>query len=204
MGTGGYLGGLDLDWERTEFPCVCCGEFIAFAEEAHVATIVVGNLLEQGMQYRPLVFSDNDFLYEPVFFCSHCWDASREELAELTRDVPPINDDFNVIDCNFCRSGIRNGEVLGLCTQGEVLQSRRSPNGNSGGTTFQCTSDDPDIMCIGCINKLSKDVVDHMWNEPVRQYHECAEGTDIRCWRNGCSAQHDDDCANCNQRQQTG
>ena len=197
MGTGGYIGGLDVDWSTTEFSCVTCGEAIMFAEENHVVTIVMAQLFERGMQFSPLIFEDGDFLWEPQFFCSSCWEAAKEEIDDLVRDVPMVEDHYSITDCSSCHSGIRAGEVVGLITSGEVHHAKRSPNGEPGGSTFECTTPDPHVLCIGCINKLSSEIVDELWNEPVRQFHECPEGTEIRCWRNGCPAEEDNDCANC-------
>jgi len=186
-----------VDWATTEFSCVTCGEAVLFAEENHVVTIVIAQLNERGMLFSPLIFEDGDFLWEPQFFCLNCWDSSKEELEDFVRDEPLVEDNYSITDCSSCHSGIRNGEVVGLITAGEVHQAKRSPNGEHGGSTFECTTPDPHVLCISCINKLNTDVVDELWNEPVRQFHECPEGTQIRCWRNGCPAEEDSNCANC-------
>jgi len=198
MGTSGYLGDLDLDWSRTEFSCRVCGECISFAEEVFVVTIAVAQLTGRGMQYSQLLFiEDGDFLYEPVFLCFNCSEDSQEELGERVRDVPPVADAYAVIDCGSCRSGIRNGEVVALITHGEIRLSKRSPNGITGGSTFEVMDADPTVLCVSCINTLSKEIVDEFWTELVKQFNECPEGTEIRCWRSGCSADEDSDCANC-------
>lgn len=198
MGFSGHLGELEAGWESTEFSCATCGEAVQFAEETFVVTVVLAQMTEGGMSYAPLIFEDGDFLYEPNYLCAHCWEQSKDELEELVRDTPEVEDHHSILSCHICRSGIRTGEVIGLATEGEVRLSRRAPNGEHGGSTFECTSDDPTVLCISCLNKLSAHVVDELWNESVRQFHECQEGTEIRCWRNGCSAEEDSACANCN------
>jgi hypothetical protein len=195
MGNGRHLGALDL--ATPDFSCVTCGDTIQFTEETYVVTIVIAHLTEKGMLYSPLIFEDGDFLWEPQFFCESCWDCSKEELADYKRDVPLVDDDQSITNCSTCHSGIRTGEVVGIITAGEVRQASRYPNGEYGGTTFKCTSPDPHVLCISCINMLNSDVVDELWDEPVKQYHECPEGTAIRCWRNGCPAEEDSNCANC-------
>ena len=198
MGTSGSLEDLDLNWSRTEFSCRVCGESISFAEEVFVITIAVAQLGVRGMQYSPLLFAeDGDFLYEPVFLCANCWEDSQEGLGDIVRDIPSVLDDYAVVDCGPCKSGIREGEVVALVTYGEIRLSKRCPNGINGGSTFEVMDADPTILCISCINTLSKEVVDELWTELVKQFNECPEGTEIRCWRNGCSADEDSDCANC-------
>lgn len=200
MGNSGYIGGLERNWATTEFSCVVCGEGVLYAEESHVVTIVTIQMTERGTIYSPLIFDDGDFLWEPQFICSDCWDQCQEELTEHVRDVPLIEDDYAITDCRSCRSGIRAGEVVGMITAGEVRQTHRYPNGEHGGTTFECSNPDPCILCISCINRLNSDVVDELWSEPIKQYQECEEGTQIRCWRNGCPAEEDNDCANCHKQ----
>lgn len=197
MGTSGYLGDLDLNWSNSEFSCTGCGEAIEYMEEVFVVTVVLAQLTERGVVYSPVLYEDGDFLYEPHFLCFSCREGYQEELKELVRDMPPVLDDYSVINCKECLSGIRTGEVVAMITHGEIRLSKRSPNGISGGSTFECMDDDPDVLCVSCINKMSRDIVDCLWKEDVQQFRECPEGTEIRCWRSGCSADEDSDCANC-------
>jgi len=204
MGTGGYLGDLDIDWDATSFSCGTCGEAVQFTVETVVFTVMLAQLTEKGMQYSPLIFEDGDFLYEPNFMCEECCLESIEELRSQMRDVPYVEDSYAVANCHICHSGIRNGEVVGLATSGEVRRSRRSPNNEVGTSTFECTTDDPVLMCVGCINVMNSDVVDELWADSIKQFHECAEGTMIRCWRSGCPADQENPCANCLTDSKTG
>lgn len=200
MGDGRYLEELDINWSNTAFFCTTCGEPIEYKEEVFAITVVLAQMTERGMQYLPVLFEDGDFLYEPHILHAHCSEESREELFELVRDTPPVEDPYAVINCTTCQSGVRTGEVVALATYGEIRISQRSPNGMNGGSTFESLDDDPTVLCVCCINKLSKEVVDELWKDDVRQFHECSEGTEIRCWRSGCSADEDSDCANCKKR----
>lgn len=196
MGEGGSLE--HIAWTATDFSCTTCGEPIPFADEVFVLTIMLVQMTERGVQYSPLLFEDGDFLYEPHFFCFSCCENNKEELEGLVRDMPPVEDNYSILDCSACKSGIRSGEVSALITHGEIHLSKRSPNGESGGSRFTCMDDDPTVICISCVNRLNKDVVDELWYEYVKQYKECSEGTQIRCWRNGCPADEEESCANCN------
>lgn len=197
MGSDGYLGDLDIGWSDSQFSCTLCGEAIAYKEEVFVLTVVLAQMTERGVLYSPLLFEDGDFLYEPHFLCFNCCEESLEELHDLLTDVPPLEDEYTIIDCSQCKSGVRAGEVIGLITHGELAVSKRSPNGVNGGSTFEVMDDDPRALCISCLNRLSNDVVDELWADRVQQYQECAEGTELRCWRNGCSADACGDCMSC-------
>jgi hypothetical protein len=197
MGDDGYLNESDVDWSATGFSCTGCGEAIDYQEEVFVLTVALAHQGERGIEYAPLIFEDGDFLYEPHFLCFNCRDDELEELCDLMRDVPPVLDQHASFECDACRSGVRSGEVVAIMTHGEVRLSKRSPNGENGGSTFECMDSHPDVLCICCINRLSKDVIDELWSEEVRQYNECREGTQIRCWRSGCSADMNSDCTNC-------
>jgi hypothetical protein len=196
MGTGRDID-YDFDWPKTDFSCTSCGDPVVFGEEVFVLTVVLAQLGPRGMAYDPLLFEDGDFLYEPHYFCINCADESLEELGALVRDIPPVEDSYAICECTSCRSGIRAGEVVAMVANGQIIYSRRSPSGQDGGSTFECTDCDPAVLCISCINKLNKEVIDELWLDPVRQYHECPEGTEIRCWRSNCSADENSDCANC-------
>lgn len=198
MGDDGHLE--DYDWSATGFSCSGCGEAVEYMEEVFVLTVVLTQPGERGTMYAPLIFEDGDFLYEPHFLCFNCRDEELEELCDLMRDIPPILDQYSILDCDACRSGIRLGEVVAIVTHGEIRLSKRQPNGENGGSTFECMDGHPDVLCVCCVNRLSKDVVKDLWKDDVQQYNECPEGTQIRCWRSGCSADVDSNCANCKQQ----
>ena len=204
MGTGGYLGQLDAGIPSTDFSCVTCGESVQYAEETHVVTVVLARLINGNIRYAPLIYTDGDYLWEPNFVCDNCNDGHLEDMRELVRDVPYVEDDLAITNCHICHSGIRDGEVVGIITAGEIQRTQRMPNGEADSGTFVCTTDDPTRLCIGCINKLSSEVVDELWKEPIKQFNECEEGTNIRCWRNGCPADVDNPCASCHYNIQTG
>lgn len=199
MGDDGYVEDEEpeIDWSATGFFCTGCGEAVDFHEEVFVLTVVLVHQGERGLEYSPLIFEDGDFLYEPHFFCFNCRDEELEELNDLMRDIPPVLDHYAGLECDICRSGIRIGEVVAIVTHGEIRLSKRSPNGQNGGSTFECMDSHPDVLCPNCTNRLSKDVIDELWADDVKQYNECSEGTQIRCWRSGCSADIDSDCTNC-------
>ncbi len=197
MGDDRYVEEPDVEWSGTDFSCSVCGDGIEFKEEVFALTVMLTQVGERGTEYAPLIFEDGDFLYAPHFFCFNCREDTLEELSDLMRDIPPVLDQFTSLECDSCRSGIRAGEVVAIMTHGEIRLSRRSPNGQSGGSTFECTDCHPDVLCIGCINRFSRDVIDELWQEDVRQFNECTEGTQIRCWRSSCPADVDSDCANC-------
>jgi len=176
------------NWPDTGLSCsaVFCGENIPYAEEAYMLTVEVAAQTERGLVYTPIVATDQDYLYEPVFYCHDCWKSILEDLESFVADVPPVEDPYTIIKCHVCDSGIREGEVFGKLVEGEFRAADRTP-GNKHSPTFVQLAPSPFIVCAPCINVIEHDVSE-IWGEPLKQSNECTEGTYMRCWRYGCSA----------------
>lgn len=174
---------------QTDHGCAACAETLCFTDEVVVITIVVPTIEGTEFKYAPAEADDGDFLYEPRFCCYECWEDVGNELAELLENTPPIEEITAVTLCKICKSGICMGEITGLVTMGELQCSQRSPD-IAATTTFDAQDPDPAVLCVSCMQKLSDQYLD-LW-ESVGHADECAEGTDIRCWRLECPGQ-----ANC-------
>lgn len=169
---------------RTGHACACCGDNILFSDESVVITVVVPTVgINATLVFEPALAEDGDYLYEPRFLEYDCWENVVNEVYEELQDKPPIEDPESVTSCKICESGVRLGEIMGLATKGELLCSSRLPDGVET-TTFDAQDLNPDVICIVCLQNLSMNVID-LW-ESVEQGDECAEGTEIRCWRVGC------------------
>jgi hypothetical protein len=174
-------------WSTTKLDCSSCGERLSYTEEVYSLSVVGAQVTESGLIYIPLMV-ENDHMYEPLFFCFGCWEQDKESLQELAEDQPPIEDDYAVLECDICGSGIREGELLGVSVFGEIHLSKRSPNGEKNSDTFEGMDPNPDAMCVVCLQRLGGDVIDELWDGGIYQHLECPEGTFARCWRHGCSA----------------
>jgi hypothetical protein len=170
---------------RTDHACACCGDTILFSDESVVITVVVPTIgPDATLVFEPVLADDGDYFYEPRFLEFGCWENVVNEVCEELQDTPPIVDHESVTSCKICESGIRLGEIMGLATKGELLCSSRLPDGVET-TTFDAQDPAPDVICIVCLQNLSANVID-LW-ESIEQGNECPEGTEIRCWRLGCS-----------------
>ena len=183
-----------MRWPQTDVSCsaIFCTEAIAYTEEICMLSVEVAAHTEQGLVCTPIVASDGDYLYEPVFYCHGYWKNILDELESYVADVPPIEDVHSLFECAACRSGIRAGEVFGKITPGEFQVSDRSPDGQVR-PSFVPLIEIPVIVCAPCINVIQQDISE-IWGDPLRQNNECAEGTHLRCWRHGCSADVDCNC----------
>jgi hypothetical protein len=177
----------EIKWASTKHDCSSCDNNLAYTEEVFSLSVVYAQVTETGVVFLPLMIED-DNLYEPCMFCLDCWESDKEQLMELVEDMPPIEDDFAILECDICGSGIRQDETLGVCSFGEIHLSKRQPNGEKTSDTFQVMDTDPDIICVACLNKLDQEVVADLWDSRVAQNEECEEGTFARCWRHGCQA----------------
>jgi hypothetical protein len=176
----------EINWESSELSCGLCGEMLKYADESYVLTVVVAGINSEGTHYAPLLLEDgSDFLYEPYFFCFTCWESCIEDVRLEKGDTPPIVDQYSILECACCESGIRQNEILGIAAFGEVHRSRRSPD-TGGYAKFEVMDADPSTLCIECLNSLNA-VVDNLWDDGVSQGEECTEGRFIRCWRYGCT-----------------
>lgn len=183
----------ERDPDDTEHSCSHpCGDTLPYDTEVFLLTVAVCSMQLGRLAFPPALDTDNDFLYEPCFFCFSCYEEIEEEIRTRTRDTPPIADDYAVLDCSVCASGIRRDEVIGMVQIGEFIKSHRTPDDGS------CTAFKPNsaeltdhVLCITCLNILNNDIVDTLWTHPVMQHGECSEGSALRCWRLGCSATND-------------
>jgi hypothetical protein len=71
--------------------------------------------------------------------------------------------------------------MFGTAYIGELHVSRRMPDGEVT-STFEPISNEPYIMCIGCMVLISEHELD-LWPEAINEVGECQECTHIRCWR---------------------
>lgn len=175
-------------WLLAQGKCAHCEEQMVYAEEAFSLNIVKTQVTAEGLNFLPYILEDNP--YKNCMFDFECWEGAEEELRELKADVPPILDDYAILECDVCECGIREDEVLGLVSHGEVHRSPRDPTTD----TFVAMDDDPLVLCISCLHSLDVDIVQDLWDYRIAEHEECEEGTFARCWRYGCSA--DGKCKN--------
>lgn len=176
-----------VNWDASDLSCALCGDMLRYTDESFILTVVTAAIEERSIHYRPIMLEDgSDFQYEPYFFCFTCWESSIEEVKKRCEDNPPVSDQYGILECGCCESGIRQHETMGISSFGEVRRSRRSST-EGGKSTFEVMDPDPSILCVECLNDLNT-IVDELWEGGVTQAEECAEGRFIRCWRYGCSA----------------
>lgn len=168
---------------RSSHECAVCAENICLTDEIVAITVVKPVFRDGAIALEPLDADDGDFAYEPRFVEYECWEDVVDELYSSLCDNPPIEDQYAVLFCRICESGIRLDETCGCATRGEVHCSQRMPEGIPT-ETFDAQDPKPDVICITCINALCADYID-LW-ESVEQGEECGEGREIRCWRHGC------------------
>lgn len=178
----------ELEWPLADYSCSApfCGEPMPYAEDLYMITMFSAGMVDNGIQYLPVPADDGDYLYEPCYFCSDCWQHVIEEVKERTKDVPPVADDQSSIACSICESGIRLGELFGVAFFGQLQVSDRCPDAVPT-PAFRSMDTQPSIICISCMNVMEKDVSE-LWGDRITQYDECEAGTSMRCWRHGCPA----------------
>lgn len=167
---------------KSEHTCDKCGSSIQYTDEIYMLQVVQPYIQSGQLLFAPVQAEDGDFLYEPCFLEFMCWEEVEEDMREKMEDHPPILDDFAILDCAICESGIRQWEYSGLAVYGELHCSKRSPDGNPT-SIFDSQDPSPVVFCIACLKKIDESI--ELWDD-VDQNGECSEGTFIRCWRYGC------------------
>jgi len=186
----------EQDWARSNLACSAsfCTDHISYGEEvAMIAIETAAPTPEGSVEFNSILADDGDYLYEPCFMCGCCWQSVLEDLQDLFRDRPPVADAYEIVKCAVCDSSIRAGEIFGRVTLGEVSVSQRTPDGEGTSTFSPYSNKIPIVICASCMNVLNTDISE-LWGERVQQYNECEEGTSLRCWRHGCSADVDHHC----------
>ena len=175
---------LEIAVYKSGHSCSKCGDALLHTDEVYLLQVVQPYVDEQ-LEFAPIISTDDDFLYEPIFLDFMCWEKVEEEIREAVENVPPILDTYGILDCSLCESSIRQWEVMGLATYGELHCSQRTPEG-SPTSTFKQMDNLPTVLCISCLKKMNADILE-VW-ESVSHGGECDEGTFFRCWRHGCPA----------------
>lgn len=163
-----------------------CQESIKFDDEVFLLSLAYPQIIGEHFLFSDALYDDGDYLYEPCFFCVNCWEHLEEEIRTQTKDTPPVEDDYAILECSTCGSGIRANEILGTIQFGELTASRRTPNGERA--AMYVAQGQKKVICIHCLNVLNNDIVDVLWTHSVVQHAECQEGCALRCWRHGCDA----------------
>jgi hypothetical protein len=165
-----------------------CEATIYYGEEAVLVQVA---LVQQGdgelLKYPVLDEDDpaRDFLFEPHYFCTECWQKTYDFIMEALADTPPVQDTVvNKLGCDCCGSGIREClEYTGVAEVGEFRRSRRSPD-RLYGPRFEPTSN-PMLLCLSCLLVISEGHIE-LWDN-LTQTDECIDCSTARCWRAPCS-----------------
>ena len=171
----------------TELYCTCGDEeFIQIGEDVAIVHLVSPYLSIKGeIMYNILFLDEGEPVAEPLIFKYECWENVGQELAEAVEDQPPIEEASSLLDCDYCGSSVRMGELCASVHLGEVCVSEKLPPT----TTFVCADDSPYVICLSCVRLMIGSEIDRfegfqLWGN-VSQKGECQVCTRARCWRAG-------------------
>lgn len=175
------------EWIRdTGLSCASDGETIEYTDTVVALLVVKPYSVNGQIWFQDITTEDeDDYLYEPIFFHAQNWDDldERARANYANRQTPEAAG--AILVCAYCESGILPGETTGVATGGEVHRSQRDPDLTGYGNRFQNLDTSPTVICISCLKDLSEE--NDLWPDGVCHDEECAQGTDARCWREGCS-----------------
>lgn len=166
----------------------CCydGEVIEYLDGVIVVFVIKPYLHQGHLVFHDLMTDDqDDYLYEPVFFHSKNWDEIEEQFEEYSSNADALLVEGAIAECYYCKSGILPGETTGVATFGEVLRSQRDPDLGAFGNHFENMDRTPRIVCVSCLAVINEELHE-LWPDGVSHNESCAEGTRVRCWRDGC------------------
>ena len=171
---------------RCDERCSYDDEHLHYTEE--VVHFRISRALHTGSEVLVLDFvveegeEEGDYVYPPHWFEFSCWEDLVEELNEMVDDAPPIRHEESLLNCDYCGSGICEGEIFGAGYLGEIHVSPRMPD-NVATQAFVESSPDPFIMCLGCLLLVNDHTIELWEPEDLNQVGECQECTHARCWR---------------------
>lgn len=104
-----------------------------------------------------------EFENYPYFFHQDCWTENADELAESAAGVTPTLEGDPACTCNFCKSHICEGELMGVVHLGEFVLSERQPNGHDAIET-PLDPVNPTYLCVNCLNEFNINIVPELWD----------------------------------------
>lgn len=162
--------------------CSDCGKELEYTEEVFLVQIIQPQRFDGKVFYHNVIDESDpqgDFMFDPWYFCFSCGENLLEGLKEDATDEPPVEDDASSHDCVCCGSGIRDWELAGTITVGELHISSRAPNGIRG-PHFH-SNGKPDLYCLYCMVIINTFHIE-LWSE-LSESGECADCIQVRCWR---------------------
>lgn len=178
---------LALNAQPTDHICADCGKPIMFGQECWLIQIVQLHAHGDQIIHYPVIDPEDpngDYLYYPFFFCFECWENNYKAIRDEVVDEPPLEDVTGTaqFECVICGSDICPGEYSGSFTLGEFQLSSRAPNGIRGGRFIP--NAEPEAFCIYCVSMMNEYFIE-LWEGGVRQFGQCIECSQVRCWRYG-------------------
>lgn len=167
---------------KTEIVCGFCSDKIHLVEEVWQLTIVQPEHREGALVFHHVLDDTQNLAYEPHFFEFMCWEKVEELVEEIMEDVPPVTDSFGLIECDLCGSHIREWELMGVATFGELHRSPRMPNGQLS-YLFE-PMDCERHVCIACLTHANDEL--ELWDDDLEGLpgtETCRDGIFERCWR---------------------
>jgi len=168
--------------EESDLVCPSCGEELHVAEDLILLQVVIPSVVEGRSVDVPLE-EGGGYKYEPHFFHSVCWNSLWEDFLE--KETYPKEDDaphLSLFECEMCGTAIRQGEMAGTITLGEIKCSERTPLGHTT-THFSDSTFGADHLCTSCLFIYNDEVIG-VWDDMVFGT-VCPKGVDARCWRDG-------------------
>lgn len=169
---------------KLDLSCSSCSEDFHEDDEVVLVNIVTAQRHPNGQIHCFDVLDDEgDYCFEPHILHFECWEDICTEHAENIRDTPPIWDDDHIklIDCEFCRDGIRAYERFAFVLYGEMKRSNRISNGSTQPVFVPMDKADTQNVCLGCLGRIADECLE-LWGE-VAQHNECHTCAHLRCWR---------------------
>lgn len=167
--------------------CAYDGEPVEYTDGVVYVMVVRPYVVEGRTFFYDVETEDkDDYLYEPVLFHAKNWEDINEQFETYAARRAPVYVADPLLSCAYCKSGIRQGETMGVAAGGQLERSQRNPDLKPYSNHFENLDRSPTVICISCLMDMNKDVHE-LWPDGVAHQDECEAGTYARCWRQGCS-----------------
>ena len=164
---------VQLILHQQEQVCVACGDDLKAGDKLVLLQVVrpYKTLDETSRQYvvnfeKQVDPESGDFESFPYFLHTRpCWEETCTGLAEVVDGDEAYEVGEAVCVCDFCKSHIMQGELMGIAHAVTFKLSEQQPNGTDAIDLVFSQHAGQDSICAACLNGLNTEVLEGLWEE---------------------------------------
>lgn len=171
--------------------CGACGDPLRAADKIDLLQVVRIRSAQDGTLYPEVMLTQKGVFEHLAYMLHHkCWEEVYDNLHEFCEEPARVSG-VACFECETCASHILSGELGLLVQEGRVGLSDKFPSGTHA---LRFISDKQYVCCSVCLNNISDQFLEGLWDGRFYTTNECEAGTLLRCWREGPCDGHGTPC----------